>query len=78
MTLHVLSSILWLRLLGRLNRLGFPLGGGEVKEDDAAVVGTTDNGRHDGAGLVGMELLGCCRTAAYLTRAGTAPVGLAI
>ena len=48
-----------------------------MKDDDAAVEGTTDVGRLDGAGLVGTELLSWCRTAAYLTRAGTAPVGLA-
>ena len=40
----MLSTILWLRLLGRLNRLGIPRGGGDVKDDDAAVVGTTDLG----------------------------------
>ena len=44
-------------LAGPAEWAGIPLGGGDVKEDDAAVGGTTDEGRHEAAGLVGMELL---------------------
>ena len=71
----MLSTSLRLRLLGRLSGLGAPLGGGDVEEDDANVVGTTGGWQRHKTG--GKELLSWCHTAAYLTRAGTAPVGLA-
>ena len=70
-------QLLRLRLLGRLNRLDVPHCRGDVEEDDSAVVGTTGAGKHERHWTGGWELLSCCRTAAYLTRAGTAPVGLA-